>query len=85
VHSGEGSLEDSDRFEGATEDLPDDVSALLYLDIGGLLRLAEAAGLGEDPAYALFSREFGTLEGLGVAVEGGDDEIDTEIRLTIAE
>ena len=85
VQSGEGSLEDSDRFEQATEGFPDDVSALLYLDIGGLLRLAEATGLGEDPAYALFSREFRRLEGLGVAVKRGDDKIDTEIRLTIAE
>ena len=85
VASDESSLEDSDRFEAATEGFPDEVSALLYLNVGGLLKLAEAAGLSEDPGYALFAEEFRRLEGLGVAVERGDEDIDTEIRLTIAE
>jgi Protein of unknown function (DUF3352) len=85
VQSGDGDLDGSDRFEHATEGFPDEVSALLYLNLGGLLRLAEAAGLGDDPAYALFSRELRKLKALGVAVERGDEEIDTEIRLTIGE
>jgi hypothetical protein len=84
VASDESSLEDADRFEAATEGFADEVSALLYLNVGGLLKLAEAAGLSEDPGYALFAEEFRRLEGLGVAVERGDEDIDTEIRLTIA-
>jgi Protein of unknown function (DUF3352) len=85
VASDESSLEDADRFEAATEGFADEVSALLYLNVGGLLKLAEAAGLSEDPGYALFAEEFRRLEGLGVAVERGDEDIDTEIRLTIAQ
>jgi len=85
VASGEGSLDDSDRFEAATEGFPDEVSALLYLNINGLLRLAEQAGLGEDPGYALFAEEFRKLEGLGLAVERTEDEIDTEIRLSVGD
>ncbi len=85
VASGSSSLEDSERFSQATDDLPDEVSALLYLNLSGLLGVAEQAGLGEDPAYALFSGELRKLEGLAVAVERAEDAIDTKIRVTIGE
>jgi len=85
VRSGGTSLDDSDRFEAATEGFPDELSALAYLNLGELVTLAEAAGLAADPAYALIGGEVRKLEGLGVAVERGDEEIDTEIRLTIGE
>jgi hypothetical protein len=85
VASGSSSLDDSERFAQATGDLPDDVSALLYLNLSGLLGVAEQAGLGEDPAYALFSGEFRKLEGLAVAVERAEDAIDTKIHVTIGE
>jgi Protein of unknown function (DUF3352) len=85
VASDESSLDDAGGFEAATNGFPDEVSALVYLNVGGLLELAEAAGLSEDPGYALFAEEFRRLEGLGVAVEQGEEDIDTEIRLTIAE
>jgi Protein of unknown function (DUF3352) len=83
VASDESSLEDAGGFEAATDGFPDEVSALLYLNVGGLLKLAEAAGLSEDPGYALFAEEFRRLEGLGVAVDRDDEAIDTRIRLTI--
>ncbi|HSJ17514.1 MAG TPA: DUF3352 domain-containing protein [Solirubrobacterales bacterium] len=76
-------LEGSERFEHATDGLPGDVSALAYLNLEGLLRLAELAGLGADPAYASFSEELGRLDALAVAVRHEDDEIDTELRLTV--
>jgi hypothetical protein len=82
VVSGGSSLEDSSSFEDATEGFPNSLSALLYLNVNALLELAEGAGLGEDPAYALFSEDLRSLRGLGVAVERSDEEIDTEIRLT---
>lgn len=85
VSSGESTLEGSDGFRAATEGFPDEVSALVYLNLGGLLGLAEQAGLGADPGYARFSQEFRRLEGLGVAVERGDEEIDSEIRLTVGD
>ena len=79
----DSTLEGSDRFEGATEGLADDVSALGYLNVEGLLQLAEQAGLGADPAYASFSGELRRLDALGVAVRQDDDQIGTELRLTI--
>jgi hypothetical protein len=83
---GDGSsLEGSDRFESATEGLPDEVSTLAYLDIEGLLRLAELAGLGADPAYASFSDELRRLDALALAVSQDDDEIHTELRLVVGE
>jgi Protein of unknown function (DUF3352) len=85
VASGSSSLEDSERFSIATEELPDEVSALLYLNLSGLLGVAEQAGLGEDPAYALFSGELRKLEALAVAVERTEDAIDTKIRVTVGE
>jgi Protein of unknown function (DUF3352) len=85
VASGSSSLEDSERFSMATENLPDEVSALLYLNLSGLLGVAEQAGLGEDPAYALFSGELRKLEGLALAVDRAEDAIDTKIRVTVGE
>jgi hypothetical protein len=83
--SGGSSLEDSERFSLATEDLPDEVSGLVYLNLSGLLGVAEQAGLGEDPAYALFSDELRKLQGLAVAVQRAEDAIDTKIRITVGE
>jgi hypothetical protein len=85
VARGGGSLDDSSRFDEVTEGFPDGLSALAYLNLGGLLNLAEQAGLGADPAYAPFSGELRKLEGVGVAVEHSDEAIDTEIRLTIGD
>jgi Protein of unknown function (DUF3352) len=85
VASGSSSLEDSERFSMATENLPEEVSALLYLNLSGVLGVAEQAGLGEDPAYALFSGELRKLEGLAVAVDRAEDAIDTKIRVTVGE
>jgi hypothetical protein len=80
----DSNLEGSDRFDGATDGLPDDdLSAAGYLNVEGLLQLAERAGLGADPAYATFREELRRMEALGVAVRQDDDELDTELRLTI--
>lgn len=83
VLSDDSGLEGSDRFEAATEGLPDDVAAFGYLNLDGLLQLAEQAGLGADPAYATFGEELRRLEAVGVAVRQDDNEIDTELRLTV--
>ena len=85
VASGSSSLEDSERFSQATDDLPDEVSALLYLNLSGLLGVAERAGLGEDPAYALFSGELRKLEGSRSRWSGRRSAIDTKIRVPIGE
>ena len=81
----EPDIGESDRYEAATEGFADEVSALLYLNVDGLLDLAEQAGLQEDPSYVLFREEFRTLDALGLAVERGENELDTRMRLAIRE
>ena len=82
---GDGSsLEGSDRFESATDGLSDEVSALAYLNIEGLLR-SPSWPAGADPAYASFSDELRRLDALAVAVRQDDDRIDTELRLAVGE
>jgi len=83
VKSGDDNLGDSDGFERATDDLPGKPSALLYLNVGDLIALAERQGLGADPAYALFASEIRKLEGLGLAVTRDESGIETEARLTV--
>ncbi len=77
------SVTDSARFDVATSGFPDDLTGLLYLNVNDLLGLAEQAGLQADPSYALFRDEFRALEALGLAVERGDDQLDTTIRLAV--
>jgi Protein of unknown function (DUF3352) len=83
--AGEGGLAGSERFEHASEGFPDQLSLLAYLDLAGLLTLAERAGLAEDPAYATFASEIRRLDTLGVAVEAGDDTLAMDLRLTLGE
>jgi hypothetical protein len=83
VRAGGDSLSDSDAFERATDDFPDDLAAILYLNLGDLIALAEQQGLGADPAYALFAPEVRKLEGLGLAVTSDESAIGTELRVTL--
>ena len=83
VKSGVDSLSDSDGFERATQDFPEELAAIVYLNLGDLVALAEQQGLGEDPAYALFAEDVRKLEGLGLAVTRDDSGIGTELRLTV--
>jgi hypothetical protein len=83
VKSGDDSLSGSDGFKRATDGFPDELAAILYLNVGDLIALAEQQGLGEDPAYALFAEDVRKLEGLGLAVTRDDSGIGTELRLTV--
>jgi Protein of unknown function (DUF3352) len=82
---GEGGLDSSELYERATEDLDDEVSLLAYLDLGGLVELAESLGLAEDPVYATFAGEFRRLEALGLAVSDDDELLSTDARLLVSE
>jgi hypothetical protein len=84
VRAGSGNLEDSDAYERATEDFPDELSALLYLNLGDLIALAEQEGLAADPAYALFAPEVRELEALGLAVTRSEDGIEARMRLVVS-
>jgi Protein of unknown function (DUF3352) len=85
VIRGEGGLNESDAYERATDDFPSEPSFLIYLNLTGLIRLGEREGLAEDPNYALFAQEIQTLEALGLAVDSGAEQIDTDARLVLSE
>jgi hypothetical protein len=83
--TGEAGLGNADLFERATEGLPDEVSVLGYLNLGGLIALGERAGLAEDPAYATFAPEIHAAEALGVAIRSSPEELGTDVRLIVGQ
>jgi Protein of unknown function (DUF3352) len=83
VKGGDTSLVDSDAYERATEGFPDELAAILYLNVGDLIALAEQEGLGADPAYALFAGEIRKLEALGLAVTSDETAVGARMRLTV--
>ena len=83
--TGEGGLDGTDLFDRATEGLPDEVSVLGYLNLGGLIALGERAGLAEDPAYVTFAPEIHAAEALGVAIRSSSDELGTDVRLILGQ
>lgn len=81
--SGDGGLGRSGIYERATDGFPDEPSMLAYLNLSGLINLAEREGLAEDPAYAVYAQEISRLEALGVVVDSGAEAIETDARLVI--
>lgn len=79
----DGGLDESERFRELTGDLPDEVSLIAYLDLGGLLGLGEQAGLAVDPAYATYAPDLRALTAAALTVVGGEDEIDTDLRIAV--
>jgi uncharacterized protein DUF3352 len=84
VAEGDGGLDESDTFKEATDDFPDEPSLLIYLDLDGLVSLAEGAGLASDPAYATFAQDIRRLDALGLSVESEDDLLSTDARITVS-
>jgi len=84
VAGGDGGLTDTESYEKATEDLPEEPSMLVYLNFAELIALAEREGLAEDPAYALFAGDIRRLSALGLAVERTEDALDTTIRIPVS-
>lgn len=84
VH-GEGGLDDFRPFERAIEDFPERPVLLAYLNLGQLVTLAEREGLAQDPAYALLAGEIRRLAAAGLAVETGEAEQDTRLRVVLGQ
>ena len=81
VRSGDGELAESSSFEAATDELPDQVSALVFLNLDELVGLAAQAGLAEDPLYASLSDDISQIRSLGLAVNGDDEQLKSELFL----
>jgi Protein of unknown function (DUF3352) len=76
-------LDTSPAFEQATEGMPDAVSLIAYVDLVGLLRLGEQVGLAIDPTYTALAPDLRTLNAVALAVDGGEDQITTDLNVVI--
>ena len=78
-----GGLASSDAYREATSGLPEPASLVAYLDLSGLVALAEQAGLATDPAYRPFASDFHNLDQLGVSALSSTRKLDTDARLVL--
>jgi uncharacterized protein DUF3352 len=83
VRSSGDNLAGTGAYQDATNSLPDDVSALVFLNLDEVLGLAQQAGLAEDPLYASLSEDISHIQSLGLAVRGSHDELRSELFLSI--
>ena len=83
VRSSGDTLAGTSAFEDATDPLPDRVSALVFLNLDEVLGLAQRAGLADNPLYASLSEDISRVGSLGLAVNGSDDELQSELFLAI--
>ena len=77
------SLKDSEPFERATDDLPDEVSALLFLNLDELFGQVTRTDLVEDPFFANLSVLFDNATSVALAVNGEEELIRSELFLAL--
>jgi hypothetical protein len=78
-------LDSAPAYERVSDDLPERVSAIAYLDLRGLVALGEEIGLATDPGYAGFADDARALEAAIVSVSREDGAIRTDARLSVGE
>jgi hypothetical protein len=83
VRASGDTLAGTSAFKDATDRLPDQVSALVFLNLDEVLGLAQQAGLAENPLYASLSEDISRIGSLGLAVQGSDRELRSELFLAI--
>ena len=84
VKADSDNLADSGAYEKATDDLPDEVSALVFLNLDELFgQIRDRTDLAEDPFFANLSVLFENASSLGLAVNGSDERIRTELFLAL--
>lgn len=79
----DGDLASSASWRSSVASLSDSPSALLFLDLQELTRLAELAGLAEDPLYAALSDDISNIDSLGVSVDAQPSRLDSRIVLDL--
>jgi hypothetical protein len=85
VAAGSGeTLDHAAAFHDATAALPDQVSALLYLNLDELLDLAEKLGQVEDPLYVAFRDDIRKLHAIAVGVDAGAHDLRSRLFITIS-
>jgi hypothetical protein len=83
VRSGGDNLAGTGAYGAVTDQLPDSVSALVFLNLNEVLGLAQRAGLAEDPLYASLSEDISHVQALGLAVRGSAEQLRSELFLAI--
>lgn len=71
----------SDGYQEATGAAGDEVSALVFLNLAGLVKLAEPRGLAQ--IVSAFREDLARLRGLGLSVESSADRLQTSVFLHI--
>lgn len=80
---GSDSLASTPAWRSSVSSLSDSPSALLFLDLQELTRLAELAGLAEDPLYAALSDDISNIDSLGVSVDAQTSRLESKIVLDL--
>lgn len=82
--SGDGGLADTSTYEDATGELPDSVSALVFVNLEELLGLPPLQeSLAVNALYASLSEDISRIGSLGVAVRGSEEELRSELFMAI--
>jgi hypothetical protein len=77
------SLADTEDFERTTEDRPDRISSLLFLDLSQLLELGERGGLGRNPTYRALRGDLNAVQAVGAFSSGNEEESSAEVSVLI--
>jgi hypothetical protein len=84
IFNGGSSLAGTDAYKDATEHLPDRVSALVFLNLDEILRFPPVTQtLAVNPLYASLSEDTSHLQSLAVGVRGSNEELRSEMFLSI--
>jgi hypothetical protein len=79
----DGGLDESEQYRDLTAEMPDEVSLIAYLDLGGLLDLGEQAGLAVDPDYTTYAPDLRALTAAALTVVGEEERIETDLRIAV--
>jgi hypothetical protein len=85
VRSDASKLVNSESYVEASDDLPDEVSALVFLNLDELLAQIRRTDLVEDPFFASLSINLENVNATALAVRGSDEEINSELFVAIPE
>jgi hypothetical protein len=76
-------LPGTDGFDAVLDDRPDEVSALVFVDLNQLLTLGEQAGLAEDPGYLAIRDDLQKLRAAGAVLSRENEFTTAELTFQI--
>ncbi len=79
----DGGLEQLDRYQEATDDFPDDLSLLAYVDLEQGIELASEFQFGDESAFAVLAPDLRRLDALAFGVTSTPDTLDSDLRVVV--